>query len=240
VSNTLEERLRAYGSAIDSATTADLAERDHEGRRSGRRSASSARRVIVALVVLTVAGVTALAVATTGGRSRTGGTVNEAPSTITTAPLVGLTLTPEQKAQCTPTCPEEGPTLTPQQKALFATWRSEYDPAEVAYVTRNVPGADDASVVATMVYRVACRSTYSALQAAKQDAPDQREAVVDAIMKPALATIEERNWPPGSAAPRIFERFTRLLKSGDFNAVSAQVKVGPGYGQCQDALSHRW
>ncbi len=240
MSDTLEERLRSYGSVIDDATSANLAERERSRQPSRRRSGPSARRAAVAFVVLAVGGVSVLAIARVGGHARKGGAVDEAPSTATTEPLVGLALTPEQKLQCTPTCMEEGPSLTPQQKALFATWRSEYDPAEVKYVTKNAPDADDVSVVATMLYRDACRSTYAALQAAKRAAPDRRDSVVDAIMKPALATIRERNWPPQSETPQIFERFAGLLKDGDFDAVSAQVKVGPGYGNCQDALTRRW
>jgi hypothetical protein len=102
------------------------------------------------------------------------------------------------------------------------------------------PSADDVSVVETMIYRVGCRATYSALQAAEQAPSDQRNAVVDDIMQPALAQIEERNWPPQSQTPQTFEHFSNLLKSGAFDAVSAQVKVEPGGAGCQDALSSRW
>jgi hypothetical protein len=255
MTDALEQRLRAYGSTLDSATAEDLAQRPpHTRGNSARWPVARSRRVVAVLAILAVAAVATVAVVNIGGHPRTGTNIGVSSSTSppTTSNCYSakanevtcsrgvLTLTPQQRGQCTPTCAEEGPTLTSEQAAQFARWRREYDPAEVKYITKGNPAADNVSVVETMVYRVACRETYAALHAAEKAAPGQRGTVVDNIMQPALAVIEERNWPPESATPRIFQRFADLLRRGAFATVSAQVKVGPGYGDCQDALDKRW
>jgi hypothetical protein len=136
-----------------------------------------------------------------------------------------LMMTPEQQAQCTPSCPEDGPMLTPAQKAMFATWRREYDPAAVAYATRDAGDASDLAIVTTMDFRAACRAATSALAAAEQASPTQRTATVDGLMQPTLAALVQHAWPPKPAGSRLFNNLASLMRHGDFARASANLRV---------------
>jgi hypothetical protein len=83
VSNELKDRLLEYGPVLDRATTEDLAERNPHSRRAGKRSALSARRMVVGLVVLAIVSVATLTIVTSGSGSRTRGDVNDGPSSST-------------------------------------------------------------------------------------------------------------------------------------------------------------
>jgi hypothetical protein len=132
-------------------------------------------------------------------------------------------------------CPEEGPPLTPEQKAQFAQWRSEYNQVDVARVTEAQPGPiDNVAVVETMEGDIGCAVTRAAWAAAKQATPERRAAMVDDIMQGELARLRERNWPPQSRMPNIFQRLADQLKTGDLTSFDAPRSLFEG--ECGHAL----
>lgn len=237
MSNDLEQRLRAYGPTIDAAAAADLALRHADAIEGSAQRLDRPRRTATALAALAIVGVTAVgavAIAHRAGGAHSHVTVGTSPSTShATSSTSSPCSAPGGDAG---SCPEEGPPLTSEQKAQFAQWRSEYNQAEVALISRPQPGTqpiDDVGVVETMEFRVGCRVTLSAEQAAARAAPDQRAAAVDAIMQPELVRLTERNWPPQSQMPQIFTARSNQLKNGDFAAVNSFL-----FGDCAHALAY--
>jgi hypothetical protein len=131
-------------------------------------------------------------------------------------------------------CPEEGAPLTPEQKAQFAQWRSEYDAADVARITRAQPGIDDVAVVETMEGDIGCAVTRTAWAAAKDATPERRAAAVDEIMQGELARLTERNWPTQSQMANIFQRITEQLKTGDLTTFDSPRSLFEG--ECGHAM----
>jgi hypothetical protein len=161
---------------------------------------------------------------------------------VATSPVI-TTTTSTSTSPCDPNggdsaaCPEQGPPLTPQQRAQFAQWRSEYNPADVTRVTKaqlRIGPIDDVALVETMEGDIGCAVTRSAWAAAKQAAPERRAAVVDDIMQGELARLRERNWPPQSQMPNIFQRLAEQLKTGDLTTFDAPRSLFEG--ECGHAL----
>lgn len=231
--NDLEQRLRDYGTAIDGATAADLADRNERVIDTSCRPAPARRRrVAVALVLVAIAGVAIVGVVLLGHRD----------SGIRVAPSPAIPAATSTSSPCpsdggdSAACPEEGPPLTPQQKARFAQWRREYNPDDLARIVRQ-SGADphdDVAVVETMEGAIGCTITRAAWAVAKQAAPDRREAAVDGVIRKELARLRERNWPPQSQMPGIFQRLAGQLERGEFAAFDAPRSLFEG--ECGRAL----
>src|SRR5947207_6592480 len=78
MSVTLEERLAAYGTVLDRAMADDLADRSHETTSDPTRRPPRTRQLVVAIVVVAIAGIAAIAIAASNGQSRGTGQLRHA------------------------------------------------------------------------------------------------------------------------------------------------------------------
>jgi hypothetical protein len=224
----LEQRLRAYGSTIDTATETDLAERhEHAVETSVRNLDRRPRRTAAAIAVLAIAAIAAVGVVTITHRSHAA--VDAPSSTVPPSPSC-LSVTQAQRRACKrlrhphgnqPQYSDLGSGTdgdpTPAQAAALAVELRQYDPVKVQAMVkeaeRNGNHPTDQALVSAFEYQNACRQAFTAAVAAKSAPANRVASVVNGIINPEITRLRARS-TSGSTGYVGFEQVAQQLIAG--------------------------
>jgi hypothetical protein len=230
VSDDLEQRLREYGSTVDTATAADLAEREeHVVEASVQHMDRHPRRTVAIIAVVAIAAVAAVGVVTISHRSHA--TVDAPSSPVPSSRSCSSgALTVTQRFVCKrlrhphgyqPQYNDLGSGTdgypTPAQAATLAVELRQYDPATVQAMIkkaeRNGNHPTDQALVSALEFQNACRQTLIAATAAESVPADKVASVVNGIINPEITRLRARSVSDDTGY-EVFQHFARQLIAG--------------------------